>query len=79
MRVGFEPTSSDYEPDKLTCYSISSLNKFSEEKDLNLWSSVPKTEALARLCYLPFNILNINNDGRIRTYNIRIMIPILYH
>ena len=36
MRVGFEPTSSDYEPDKLTCYSISSLNKFSEEKDLNL-------------------------------------------
>ena len=36
MRVGFEPTSSDYEPDKLTDYSISSDCLISEEKDLNL-------------------------------------------
>lgn len=58
MRVGLEPTSSDYEPDKLTYYSISSYYQFSEEKDLNLWSSVPKTDALARLCYLPFKSNN---------------------
>ena len=36
MRAGFEPTYSDYEPDKLTYYSISSNYLFSEEKDLNL-------------------------------------------
>lgn len=60
MKAGFEPTSSDYEPDKLTYYSISSYYLLSEEKDLNLWSSVPKTDALARLCYLPFKD-NIKN------------------
>lgn len=36
MKAGFEPTSSDYEPDKLTYYSISSYYLLSEEKDLNL-------------------------------------------
>ena len=60
MRVGLEPTSSDYEPDKFSDYSISSYYLFSEEKDLNLWSSVPKTDALARLCYPPVKD-NINN------------------
>ena len=65
MRVGFEPTSSDYEPDKLTYYSISSYCLFSEEKDSNLWSSVPKTDALARLCYLPIENYFKNNLNRI--------------
>ena len=36
MKVGFEPTSSDYEPDKLPITLSHLLPLLSEKKDLNL-------------------------------------------